>query len=245
MMDRIFGLTLFCVVLSGVGALTVNIPEETYEHVRGDNITLPCRFQPSKPLTSNTPEIITWTAKEADHSDNIILTRYSIGVTDVRRGYEGRVSVDVDIPSGRADLKLSSITLEDNKIFECRVLILGDDEGKLSDAARLVVLVPPSKPVCKIQGTAEYQQNINLTCLSEEGSPLPVYRWETRDVWNMPRALNHGTTQKGGILSLYDISKHTSGYYICTSRNKISSASCNITLAVRPPSMRWWSVLNW
>lgn len=37
-----------------------------------------------------------------------------------------------------------------------------------------------------------------------------------------------------GILSLYNISKDTSGYYICTSSNKIRSAQCNITLAVMP-----------
>lgn len=37
-----------------------------------------------------------------------------------------------------------------------------------------------------------------------------------------------------GILSLYNISKDTSGYYICTSRNKIRAATCNLTLAVMP-----------
>ena len=41
---------------------------------------------------------------------------------------------------GKADLKLSSITLADNKEFQCSVLIPGDDEGKLSDKAQLVVL---------------------------------------------------------------------------------------------------------
>ena len=38
----------------------------------------------------------------------------------------------------------------------------------------------------------------------------------------------------GGILSLYNISMDTSGYFICTSKNKIRSASCNITLKVLP-----------
>ena len=52
----------------------------------------------------------------------------------------------------------------------------------------------PSKPICKIQGKAEYGQNINLTCLSEEGSPPPTYKWDSRDVRNMPRAPAPRTT---------------------------------------------------
>lgn len=37
-----------------------------------------------------------------------------------------------------------------------------------------------------------------------------------------------------GVLSLFNISKETSGFYICTSSNKIRSATCNLTLAVMP-----------
>lgn len=48
--------------------------------------------------------------------------------------------MDLDVAKGKANLKVSSITLADNKEFECRVQIPGDDEGKLADTARLVVL---------------------------------------------------------------------------------------------------------
>lgn len=37
-----------------------------------------------------------------------------------------------------------------------------------------------------------------------------------------------------GVLSLFNITRETSGYYICTSQNQIGSASCNFTLAVMP-----------
>lgn len=46
----------------------------------------------------------------------------------------------VDVPGGKANLQLSSITLGDNMVFECRVMFPGDDEGKPADTARLVVL---------------------------------------------------------------------------------------------------------
>lgn len=39
---------------------------------------------------------------------------------------------------------------------------------------------------------------------------------------------------EGGILSLYNIYKDTSGFFICTSTNKMGSASYNFTLAVMP-----------
>ncbi|XP_036952388.1 cell surface A33 antigen-like [Acanthopagrus latus] len=240
MEGRISALTLLCLVLSGVGALQVNIPQDSYEYARGDNITLPCSFTPKTPLKETDLVIIKWSdeAAEVGAEENRILSYYTLNKQlDITPPYEGRVSLDVDVFKGKADLKLSSITLADNKEFQCSVQIPGDDEGKLSDKAQLVVLVAPSIPICKIQGKAEYGQNINLTCLSKEGSPPPTYKWESRDVRNMPRVPDPRTTDKGGILSLFNISRETSGFYICTSSNKIRSATCNLTLSVMPPSM--------
>ncbi|KAF7645437.1 hypothetical protein LDENG_00204430, partial [Lucifuga dentata] len=237
MEGKILIFSLLCMVLSRAGALTVDIPEDQYEFARGDNITLPCKFIPQK--TENSLVIITWTAEdnEPNSPKSLVFTYYSTGQIDIPPKYENRASPDVDIETGKANLRLFSITLMDNKEFECRVQIPKDDEGKLLDVTRLVVLVAPSEPICKIQGKAEYGKNINLTCVSEEGSPPPEYSWESRDVRNAPRRPDPRTTNKGGILSLYNISKETSGYYICTSKNKIRTATCNITLSVMPPSM--------
>lgn len=57
--------------------------------------------------------------------------------------------------------------------------------------------VAPSKPECKIVGTAEYGQTINLTCFSHEGSPKPTYTWQSFSVQNEPRVLQ--TTKGMGI----------------------------------------------
>ncbi|TNN52105.1 Cell surface A33 antigen [Liparis tanakae] len=236
---RMYTLTLLSLVLSGVGGLTVNIPKKEYEYARGDNITLPCTFTLKTPPPKNPFYIISWSGEvEGIDIEPLILTYYSnLGSTDVKSQYEGRVSLDLDLDKGKANLKLNSITKKDNKEFECRVQVPGDDEGKPSDTTRLVVLVAPSTPICEIQGKAEYGKNINLTCVSEEGMPTPIYSWKSQDVRNMPRVADPRTTDKGGVLSLYNISKDASGYYICTSSNKIRSATCNITLSVMPPSM--------
>lgn len=232
-------MALLCAVWSAVTAIQVNIPKDQYEFARGDNITLPCTFTPG---VANPPlVIISWSAEgpNTPPDETLILTHYHPnGNTDIISEFEGRVSVDVNAATGKADLKLSSITMEDNKEFECRVQIPRDDKGKPADTARLTVLVAPSTPICSIQGTAEYGQNINLTCYSKEGSPPPTYKWESRDVRSMPRVADPRTTDKAGILSLFNISKDTSGFYTCTSSNKIRSVSCNLTLTVMPPSMK-------
>ncbi|XP_031162234.1 cell surface A33 antigen-like isoform X2 [Sander lucioperca] len=236
---RISTLTLLSLVLSGVGAILVTIPQPVYEVARGKNVTLPCSitFQ-----GTGTPKqtIVTWsaTADTPGAQEDDVLTYYSIDKnTDIGTLYEGRVSLDVDAATANANLKLSSTTLDDNKVFRCHALIPSDKTGKTSATTRLVVLVAPSTPICTIQGKAEYGQNINLTCLSAEGSPPPTYSWQSLDVMNKPRVLPPRTTVQGGILSLYNISKDTSGFFICTSTNKMGSASYNFTLAVMPPSM--------
>ncbi|KAM9397226.1 glycoprotein A33 (transmembrane), paralog a isoform 2-T2 [Salvelinus alpinus] len=232
-----FAGVLLCLVVSMTLALQVSIPEPSYEFARGDNITLPCSFKPKNPI--NNLVIISWLA-EADkpgEPEESILTFYSTDELDISDRYEGRVSLEQDMAKGVANLKLSSIGLQDNRLFECRVSIPKDDKGQLADTTRLVVLVAPSVPICKIDGRAEYFQNISLTCLSEEGSPLPTYKWQGYDVKNMPRAPAPRTTDKDGVLSLFNLTMESSGYYVCTSTNKIRSAKCNLTLSVMPPSM--------
>lgn len=239
MHSLIFPLFSLCWALfSRVDGLTVKIEQEVYEHARGDNITLPCNFKSKQ--TNPSLVIVTWTALKIkdEPEDTVISTYYShTGRTDYTKKYEGRSKVDVDVGSGKANLKLNSITLDENRSFECRVQIPGDDEGTPADTVLMVVLVAPSPPVCKIEGKAEYGQDIKLTCHSEEGSPTPTYKWESRDVRNIPRLKDPKTTDVGGVMSLFNITKETSGFYICTSSNKIRSATCNITLAVMPPSM--------
>ncbi|XP_067116954.1 uncharacterized protein [Osmerus mordax] len=232
---KIFGLSILCLVVQAAVCLQVSIPQKNYEYARGDNITIPCKYTPKKP--DNKLVIVTWTAKSInpDEPDTIVLTSYSsVSTVDVTDTYEGRASIEEDVPTGKANLRLLSIGLQDNMDFECHVSIPGDDTGVLAATARLIVLVAPSPPLCKIQGSAEYGQNINLTCVSAEGSPTPTYSWQRRDVSNIPRPQDGRTTDKNGLLSLFNVSTETSGYYICTSANKIRSATCNVTLSVMP-----------
>ncbi|NWQ63311.1 GPA33 protein, partial [Neopipo cinnamomea] len=149
------------------------------------------------------------------------------------KGYENRARFSGDVASGDISIALSDVTMEDNGTYVCSVR-LRNDPPRQSAVLSLFVLVAPSKPDCRILGTPEYGQTINLTCLSREGSPKPKYTWKSFNVQNEPRAL--GNTE-GEQITLKNISADTSGFYICTSTNVVGTEFCNMTVSVVPPSM--------
>uniref|UniRef100_A0A672ZHT5 Glycoprotein A33 (transmembrane), paralog b n=1 Tax=Sphaeramia orbicularis TaxID=375764 RepID=A0A672ZHT5_9TELE len=168
-----------------------------------------------------------------------VATFYSnLNRVDIPPDYESRATMEVNVAEKISTLHLTKVTIQDSRNYECNVLIPGDDEGTTSATTNLLVLVPPSKPICRIEGTVEYFHDITLTCMSEEGSPKPVYEWKSYSVENVPRPFPPKTTEKNGALSLFNISREMSGFYICTSTNRVGSAACNMTLAVLPEKYR-------
>ncbi|NWJ05472.1 GPA33 protein, partial [Crypturellus undulatus] len=149
------------------------------------------------------------------------------------KGYENRIQFSGDVKKGDISIILNEAIMEDNGTFSCNVR-LRNDPPRQTALMDLLVLVAPSKPECKVVGTAEYGHTINLTCISHEGSPAPTYAWQSYDVQNQLRPLQ---TAQGERLTLKNVSADTSGFYICTSTNRVGQESCNITLSVMPPSM--------
>ncbi|KAI1885189.1 hypothetical protein AGOR_G00217620 [Albula goreensis] len=234
---KLFGF-IICAILSAAMGIKVSIPQEKYEVARGDDFTLPCKFETTQ---QNPPVIIViWSAlsPQAGQKGKPVATYYHpSGQLDIPPAYEGKATMKKDVDGGNVDLFLKKVSMDENRVFECEVKIPMDDEGTPSAITTLVVLVAPSPPVCQVKGTAEYGRDINLTCFSEEGSPDPKYSWKRHTVQNQPVPLPPRATDKNGHLSLYNVSMDTSGFYLCTSTNKIRSASCNVTLSVMPPSM--------
>ncbi|NXC41178.1 GPA33 protein, partial [Penelope pileata] len=149
------------------------------------------------------------------------------------KGYENRIQFTGDIDSKDISITINAVTMEDNGTFICSVR-LREDPPRQSALTSLYVLIAPSKPECKILGTAEYGQTINLTCISHEGSPKPTYTWQSYNVQNEPRVLE---TTKGEQITLKNVSADTSGFYICTSTNSVGKEFCNMTVSIVPPSM--------
>ncbi|XP_025949137.1 cell surface A33 antigen isoform X1 [Dromaius novaehollandiae] len=230
MRRRMKGLQLFIfsAVLVTVHALTVETPVKKVEVARGNNATLPCNFNTEASIS--TGDVVVW--KKIDSVDDAV-TRYFDGLVQYGKGYENRVQFTGDVDKGDISITINAAIMEDNGTFTCNVRLRNDPPRQTALMA-LLVLVAPSKPECKIVGTAEYGQTINLTCISHEGSPKPTYAWQSYDVQNQLRSLQ---TPEGEQLTLKNISADTSGFYICTSTNRVGKESCNITVSVMPPSM--------
>ncbi|KAM6955173.1 cell surface A33 antigen-like [Lycodopsis pacificus] len=230
-------LFLIVTVLPCCRSLQVSITEKGYEVARGGDITLTCSFIPARPVIKAL--VLTWEGYPDNTGEPMLLvaTYFINNPIDIAPDYEGRAFMEVDVDRRVSTLRLTKVNMQDNRSYQCSVRIPNDDEGTTSATTSLLVLVPPSKPICMIQGEAAYWHNITLTCMSEEGSPTPLYEWTSYSVENVRKQLPPKTTEKDGALSLFNISRDTSGFYICTSTNRIGSNSCNFTLAVTPGSM--------
>ncbi|XP_052055891.1 cell surface A33 antigen [Apodemus sylvaticus] len=213
-------------------ALTVETTENVLRAARGRSVTLPCTYSTSvsdregfiqwdKLLRSETERVVTW---------NFVTKKYIYG-----NRYENRVRVSNDAELSNASVTIDQLTMDDNGTYECSVSLMSDQDITARSRVRLLVLVPPSKPDCAIEGETVIGNNIQLTCRSAEGSPSPQYSWTSYNAQNQQRPLTQPVS--GEPLLLKNISTETAGYYICTSSNEVGTEFCNITVAPRPPSM--------
>uniref|UniRef100_H0WK28 Cell surface A33 antigen n=1 Tax=Otolemur garnettii TaxID=30611 RepID=H0WK28_OTOGA len=215
-----------------VGAITVETPQDVLQAARGKSVTLPCTYHTS---VTDRSGFIQWDKLLRTHSERVVTWNFVTKEYIYGSLYENRVNVSANAEQSDASITISQLTMDDNGTYECTVSLLADLVGTLKSRARLLVLVSPSKPDCAIQGETVIGNDIQLTCESKEGSPAPQYSWKSYDVLNQERPLPQPVS--GQPLSLKNISTDTSGYYICISSNKVGMESCNITVAVRMPSM--------
>ncbi|XP_060929667.1 immunoglobulin superfamily member 11 isoform X2 [Limanda limanda] len=124
----------------------------------------------------------------------------------------GRVGFVATMPSTSASIFINNTQLSDTGTYQCLVNNLPDRGGRNIGVIGLTVLVPPSVPACRIQGTLDVGSDIMLLCSSEEGIPTPSYSWEKLDA--LPR-LPHNAMQDQmqGTVTLRNISTSTSGLY--------------------------------
>lgn len=59
---------------------------------------------------------------------------------DIAPNYEGRASMEVDIDRQVSTLRLTKVTMQDSRNYQCSVLIPNDDEGTTAAATSLLVL---------------------------------------------------------------------------------------------------------
>ncbi|KAK3531335.1 hypothetical protein QTP70_018135, partial [Hemibagrus guttatus] len=142
-----------------------------------------------------------------------------------------RVGFVSTMPSTSASILINNTQLADTGTYQCLVNNLPDRGERNIGVIGLTVLVPPSLPVCRIQGSLDVGSDVTLLCGSEEGIPTPTYLWEKLD--SMPKLpLGAMQDQMQGMVSLKNISVGTSGVYQCTASNAIGTSTCQLNVQV-------------
>ncbi|KAM9204555.1 immunoglobulin superfamily member 11 isoform 4-T4 [Mergus octosetaceus] len=126
--------------------------------------------------------------------------------------FYGRVGFAVTMPTTSASIFINNTQLSDTGTYQCLVNNLPDRGSRNIGVIGLTVLVPPSAPLCRIQGSLDVGSDVTLTCSSEEGIPRPTYLWEKLD--NVPKLPPTATQdQVQGTVTLRNISTVSSGLY--------------------------------
>ncbi|XP_055500294.1 cell surface A33 antigen-like isoform X1 [Leucoraja erinacea] len=224
--------------LTSLNAMNVNVKVSHMEIARGDALHLQCTYQTIASTKNHLT--IEWILVEEVPSEEPtvdVIQYFYGGVYSFGKRYKGRVNFTGDANGEDCSIAIQNAQITDTGTYVVEVTSRDDLVGTRKETVDVIVLVPPTPPVCKIEGKAEYGETVKLMCHSEEGSPTPVYTWQNYSPMNQPRQMPQMSIQESDGLTLKNISAKTSGFFICTSKNKIRAASCNITLAVMPPSM--------
>uniref|UniRef100_A0A8C6UKJ3 Immunoglobulin superfamily, member 9a n=1 Tax=Neogobius melanostomus TaxID=47308 RepID=A0A8C6UKJ3_9GOBI len=135
----------------------------------GSSVDMDCVFPPSTPtLPSGSPFVVEWVRQGLDIP---VLLNYVPYPPRVHPQYEGRVSL-VRVTA----LRLGPLRLEDQGLYECRVLSLDRTTGEMQNGTqtRLSVTAPPTltkvpPPVVEVL----VGRPLSLTCVAS-GNPAPV-----------------------------------------------------------------------
>ncbi|XP_064830507.1 immunoglobulin superfamily member 11-like isoform X1 [Oncorhynchus masou masou] len=225
-------LVLFCLEVS-VRALDVTVTQSSIQVARGQAAILPCSFSTSAALNNLNIIWMVIPLSNANQPEQVII--YQGGqVFSLANHLNGRVGFVATMPSTSASIFINNTQLSDTGTYQCLVNNLPDRGGRNIGVIGLTVLVPPSVPSCRVQGTLDVGADIMLMCSSEEGIPTPSYSWvKLESLPKLPHTAMQDQMQ--GTVTLRNISTSTSGLYQCTASNAIAKSTCLLNLQVVAP----------
>ncbi|XP_077403761.1 endothelial cell adhesion molecule a [Vanacampus margaritifer] len=219
-------LTFICLWgLSGIWA-QILMPQTHVDVLKGQMVILKASYIPmsGSDLSTNT---ILWNLVSNNTQLIIAYTKGSISVGSSQ--FKGRVGFTSSMPSSDVSLYINNTQESDSGRYLCQVII--PDNPGLTAELSLDVKVPPAVPKCTLSGNAVLKGNVTLSCKSDSGKPIPMYKWRrtspTSEVFFSPM-LN----EKTGTLKLSNLSSNMSGKYVCTASNTAGSESCFINLEI-------------
>ncbi|NXK34701.1 VSIG1 protein, partial [Piprites chloris] len=215
-------------VLAGhVGGVVVTVPEKTVNVTTGGNATLLCTYTSSAPLGNF---FIQWSFYSAKESQLHTIYYYSGGQSYSYGAFKNRITAATG--PGNASITISNMQPSDTGSYTCEVFSPQGDAGQSQKSVIVSVLVKPSTPFCKVEGTPERGHLIYLLCRCEEGLPHPTYRWYKVEE-NTLKPVTEQFNPNTGILYIGNLTTFETGYYRCVASNVLGNSTCELDLTAK------------
>ncbi|XP_005991196.1 endothelial cell adhesion molecule a [Latimeria chalumnae] len=176
--------------------------------------------------------IIMWTKNSPDSPALVIAFSGNVIMKGVPE-FRDRVDFIYKMPNANISIYINETKESDSGQYMYSVLIPegAPDGNQVIGVLNLTVLVPPSIPVCKMEGSAFVGSNVTLRCSSATGKPKPEYRW--RSTSRKSQVFFTPVEDRArGTLVLTNLTKEMSGTYTCTAKNSGGENQCHITFEV-------------
>lgn len=228
---RVLGVLHLLVELS-LALLEVHVEQKSLTAIEGQSITLPVWYSSS----SEEKPYITWYIQRAQEEQTQIM-KYMDGEVDIAEDFRGRLNFVYKMPARNISIVINRTRATDSGQYRCYVNVRNDQHVGSSNIGVIDVsiLVPPSKPICQLDGDPYIGANVTLSCKSSSGQPVPMYSWIKKAAVNVVYFPPVHDAVKG-TLTLTNLTASNTGMYVCTSRNTAGVSECNITMEVKSVS---------
>ncbi|XP_064207139.1 endothelial cell adhesion molecule a [Anguilla rostrata] len=204
------------------------IPRNRIEVINGQMVVLQAWYSPTSDINRNT---VIWNM--VGNSSTLVISNTAGVPSHGSPQFIGRVGFTQTMPNSNVSIFINDTRESDSGLYVCQVIIPGSTA--LMGGVTLDVKVPPSPPVCKMVGKPVLKGNVTLSCKSEAGKPVPLYRWTktspVSEVFFAPMQ-----NENLGTLKLSNLTKNMSGKYVCKASNTAGSETCYINLEINTSS---------
>ncbi|XP_055673915.1 V-set and immunoglobulin domain-containing protein 1 [Falco peregrinus] len=212
-------------ILTGpVSGVVVTVPEKAVNVTTGGNVTLLCTYKDSGPLGNF---FIQWSFYSAKESQLHTIYYCSEDQSYSYGQFKNRITAATG--PGNASITISNMQPSDTGAYTCEVFSPLGDTGQSQKTVIVSVLVKPSKPFCKIEGTPEKGHLTYLSCKCEEGLPHPTYHWYKVDE-NTLTPVTEKFNPNTGILYIGNLTTFETGHYRCVASNILGNSTCELDL---------------
>lgn len=204
---------------------------QTIQVGKGETVTLGCTYTPA---SEDVGELdIEWSNVSPDMTQkDFLILSYTGGKIHYYGswGVSDRFKFTSDPKLGDASVNLTDTRLSDTATYQCKVKKApGVDTRKVT----LVIMVPPSRPKCWVEGGEEKGSTVSLHCKSEGTIPL-TYTWTRETGGAMPPVATQDAST--GVLLIKNHTESYTGTYACEVKNTVGTGQCKYVLHAYNPT---------